>query len=249
MGPATISKRLRDRARLWLIASIAPAVLASGAATADTGVRTATAVDPFSLYGREIYFDVYREGDKVGFHRAQFSRKGEDLIVKTEFQLQIDVLFFTAYRYVYRSESRWRNGQLENLRAAVDDDGTTSFVVASRDSGRIKIENPEGTVAADAPLYPTNHWNAAVLSQSRVLNTLTGRVNDVRIVPQRREAVSTERGNVSATHHLYTGDLATEVWYDDDGRWVKMRFKARDGSTIEYVCRRCQGPRLKKAER
>jgi hypothetical protein len=228
---------------------IAPAILASAGAAAETAKRTASAVDPFSLYGADIYFDVYREGDKVGFHRTRFAKTGEDLIVNTTFQLQIDVLFFTAYRYLYKSESRWRNGRLESLRAAVDDDGTTSFVSASTDSGGIKIRNAEGTVAADAPLYPTNHWNAAVLSQSRVLNTLTGRVNDVRIVPQRRETVATERGNVQATHHLYTGDLATEVWYDDEGRWVKMRFKARDGSTIEYACRRCQGPRIKKAQR
>lgn len=241
MGPATAIRRTRNRFRIWPIALIAPVILASAAAAVGTGERTASAVDPFSLYGNEIYFDVYREGDKVGFHRTQFSRKGGDLIVNSEFQLRIDVLFFTAYRYLYRSESRWRNGQLESLRAAVDDDGTTSFVVASRDSGRIKIRNAEGTIAVNSPLYPTNHWNAAVLSQPRVLNTLTGRVNDVRIVPQRREAVSTERGKVPATHHLYTGDLATEVWYDDAGRWVKMRFKARDGSTIEYVCRRCQG--------
>ena len=44
-----------------------------------------------------------------------------------------------------------------------------------------------------------------------------------------------------ATRYAYTGDLDNEVWYDDVGRWVKMRFKGRDGSTIDYVCRRCQG--------
>jgi geranylgeranyl diphosphate synthase type II len=57
-----------------------------------------------------------------------------------------------------------------------------------------------------------------------------------------REYVATERGQVPATYYRYTGDLLAELWYDDDGRWVKMRFKGRDGSMIEYVCRRCQGP-------
>jgi len=60
--------------------------------------------------------------------------------------------------------------------------------------------------------------------------------------------VETERGDVFATHYVYSGELDTEVWYDDEGRWVKMRFKGRDGSTIEYVCRRCQGPGPSQAE-
>jgi hypothetical protein len=56
-----------------------------------------------------------------------------------------------------------------------------------------------------------------------------------------REFVDTERGPVMATRYAYHGDLETEVWYDDFGRWVKMRFAGRDGSTIEYVCTLCQG--------
>ncbi len=216
---------------------------------AGPGKSTGPAVDPFSLYGAEIYFDVFRDGEKVGFHRAQFAKIGEHIVVNSTFKLQIDVLFFTAFRYLYTSEGRWRHGRLESLRASVDDDGTRLSVEAFLEGAQMKIRNADGTVTVDAPLYPTNHWNAAVLSQSRVLNTLTGRVNDVRIVPRRREAVPTERGNIDATHHAYTGDLSTEVWYDDAGRWVKMRFKARDGSTIEYVCRRCQGAPIRKAQR
>lgn len=234
---------------VWLIILIAPAILASGQAIAETGKSAVSTLDPFALYGSEIFFDVYREGDKVGFHRARFARNGDDLVVNSTFKLQIDVLFFTVFRYVYTSEGRWRDGQLESLKASVDDDGTTFSVEAFKDDAQMKIKNVEGTVTVDAPLFPTNHWNAAVLSQSRVLNTLTGRVNDVRIVPQRRDVVTTERGGIPATHHAYTGDLATEVWYDDAGRWVKMRFEARDGSTIDYVCRRCQGGPVRKAQR
>jgi len=37
---------------------------------------------------------------------------------------------------------------------------------------------------------------------------------------------------------------ATEVWYDDWGRWVKMQFASRDGTKIDYVCKRCQGPKI-----
>ena len=83
-------------------------------------------IDPLSLYGKEIYFDVYRKGDKIGFHRVQFGGQDAELIVRSEFKLQIDVLFLTAFRYLYQSEGRWRQGQLVRLKVTVNDDGKTT---------------------------------------------------------------------------------------------------------------------------
>ena len=106
----------------------------------------------------------------------------------------------------------------------------------------MQIRLKEKTYSTEAPIIPTNHWNANVVRQKRVLNTLTGNVNNVTLVAKGREAIATERGDVVATRYAYTGDLVdTEVWYDDAGRWVKLRFMGRDGTPIEYVCRRCQG--------
>ena len=151
------------------------------------------------------------------------------------------MLFFTAFRYLYESEGRWRHGRLHSLNATVSDNGKPSFIEAAREGARMSIRTGDTNFATDNTLFPTNHWNAGVLPQSRVLNTLTGRINNVSIEPRGRETVRTERGEVVATRHVYSGELEAEVWYDDAGRWVKLRFKGRDGSTIEYVCRRCQG--------
>jgi len=226
-------------ARLSHLLAIIGTVLLIAEARAEKEVPPP--VDPLTLYGDEIYFDVYRHGNRVGFHRVQLDAGDDGVIVQSTFKLQIDILFFTAYRYHYRSEGLWRDGELVRLDASVDDDGAVSSVEAVRDGERMTIIGADGRFNTKAPLYPTNHWNAAVLRETTVLNTLTGQVNEVRIEPRAREAVDTELGSISATRYAYTGDLDTEVWYDDKGRWVKMRFKGRDGSTIDYVCRRCLG--------
>lgn len=226
---------------IWPLLAIAGLFLPSIPAGASHVAPATKHAGPLSLYGDEIYFDVYREGDKVGFHRVRLVESEGSLLVRSTFELKIDFLFFTAFRYLYRSESRWRKGVLESLKATVDDDGALLSLESVREGAHMKITNPEGRFTANSPLFPTNHWNAAVLRENRVLNTLTGKINNVRIVPRAREPVVTEQGRVPATRYAYTGDLDTEVWYDDAGRWVKMRFKGEDGSTIEYVCRRCQG--------
>lgn len=197
--------------------------------------------DPLGLYGPDIEFDVFRNGSKVGFHRVRFEQSGEELVVSSIFQLEVDVLFFTAFRYVYESEGQWRDGRLVHLRATVNDNGKPSLIEAAATDGSMTITNGDARLTVDDTFYPTNHWNADVLSHTRVLNTLTGRINEVTIERRGREDVSTERGAVMATRYAYAGDLETEVWYDDAGRWVKLRFSGRDGSVIEYACRRCQG--------
>ncbi|MEX2311793.1 MAG: DUF6134 family protein, partial [Rhodospirillales bacterium] len=163
------------------------------------------------------------------------------LFVDATLMLRIEVLLFTAYRYHYQSRSEWRDGWLRNLQARVDDDGKLFQLDAARVGNFVRVSHGDAQYRVSAPILPTDHWNSAVLSETRVLNTLTGLINDVRIKKLDRTMVETENGPVSATHYAYTGDLTTEVWYDDAGRWVKLRFQGKDGSTIDYQCRRCQG--------
>lgn len=199
------------------------------------------AADPLDLYGEQIRFDIVRKGRTVGSHLVTFRRAGEVTETHSEVRIAIDILIFKAFRYRYDSDAQWQDGQLRRLTVDVDDDGKRTQLAVSTEAEMVSGTVNGAAISAEAPLYPTEHWNSDVLTQRRVLNTLTGKVNNVVIEPGAREYVATERGQVPATHYRYTGDLLAEVWYDDSGRWVKMRFDGRDGSTIEYVCRQCQG--------
>lgn len=205
------------------------------------GFARAQAVDPFALYGDSIEFGVVRKGEDVGFHRVRFAGSADDLTVVSEFQVAIKFLFLTAYRFDYRSTAQWKEGQLDSLEAEVDDNGDLAKLMARRIGAQYAISSGGLTAETVGPLYPTNHWHAGVTSQSRVLNTLTGRLNEVQIVPAGQDQVRTEKGAVSATRYVTSGELNTEVWYDRSGRWVKLRFDGSDGVPIELVCRRCQG--------
>lgn len=243
--PPPIHRTASGRARR---AALGPSALAALAALAATVIQPAGAVacpadgrlaDPRALYGDEMVFSVLRGGKPVGEHRVAFSRDGDDVVVDVRYKVAIEVLFVTAYRYTYTSRSRWRDGCLVSLEAAVDDDGQRSSVVARADGDGLAIDGPAGVLRADPGVYPTDHWHPGVLGSTQVLNTLTGRINAVRLVERGPATVAVNGGDRPARHFAYTGDLDTEVWYDDRGRWVKLRFRARDGSTIESVCRQC----------
>ena len=50
------------------------------------------------------------------------------------------------------------------------------------------------------------------------------------------ESVATGSGSVKAAHYAVSGGLNRELWYAD-GKLVHVRFKADDGSVIDYALR------------
>jgi hypothetical protein len=198
------------------------------------------AVDPIALYGDAMVFDVYRKNNKVGEHRVDFKRDGDTLTVNSRLNIAVDVLFFTAYSFDYDSTEIWRDGKVTAVNVNVDDNGKVAKISARLEDGLFKIDGPRGTYIAADWVFPTNHWHRGQANSKTIFNTLNGRLTQVVVVDRGIERVQTGQGSVDADKLEYTGQLKdTEVWYDADNRWVKMRFKARDGSFIEYRCRSC----------
>jgi len=222
-------------------------LLAAAAVMLGTGMMNTAAdaamPDPLELYGPEIKFKVYRDETRVGDHSIRFAREGDRLQVKANFDIAVEIFFITAYEFNYESTAIWRDGALYSLDAMTNDDGDAHPLTVRRDGDRLNIDGYNGILSTGAGTYPTNHWNGMIVAQDPdvVLNTLTGALNEVKLVKAERELVETGSGMRMATRYNYTGELTNSVWYDDEGRWVAMQFEAKDGSIIRHVCAVC-GP-------
>ncbi|MGA0315851.1 MAG: DUF6134 family protein, partial [Alphaproteobacteria bacterium] len=125
----------------------------------------------------------------------------------------ISFLSFKVYEFSYKSIALWTNNALRKIEAQTDDNGEKTYVTAEASNTGFSVRTSQKTYQINSNLFPTNHWNSLVLNQKQVLNTIK-----------------------------YTGQLETTVWYDQQGRWVKMEFSGKDGSTITYKCKKCQAP-------
>lgn len=179
------------------------------------------------LYGEEMHFDVKRNGKKIGDHFVTFKQENGTLAVKAETKIRVKFLFITAYKFDYKSEEIWQDNELRSLNAYTNDNGDVSEVNYSY--------NDESS-----PLFSTNHWNPNVLEADHVLNTITGKINDVTISKMGWENLSIQDETVSALRHVYSGDLNdVTTWYDEQGRWVGLQFKGKDETVISYECNLC----------
>lgn len=227
--------------RRWVQVLVSVVLCCAPLAGAAAAGAASPAVDPFRLYGDEIQFDVERDGKVVGRHIVTFSRTSEGIRAESRADVQVELLFLTAYRFRYQARELWSGGELKFVEASTNDNGDYTHVQAVRDAAGLEISSPRGTYEAP-PILPTSHWNAALLKGGRFLNTMTGELIDIRVFDQGLDTVATRHGSLRARHYVYSGDLNGEIWFDDDGRWVKLRFRANDGSIIDYVCRQCQAP-------
>lgn len=222
------------------VPALAAALVLSLLALAPAGVRAAAPADfdPLKAYGNRIVFDVYRGDERIGQHVVSFTRQGGSLDVEARFNAEVEMLGMTVFRFDYHSSADWRDGRLLDLTANTNEDGDRRRVRVFRNDGDLVVRGPDGVkVAKDA--LPSNHWNPAAIHASQLINTLTGHIAQVRISPVGTERVDTNAGTVDAKRYRIDGDLRdVEVWYDGDGRWVKLRFREQ-GNLIDYRCVQC----------
>jgi hypothetical protein len=193
-------------------------------------------------------FEIQRDGASVGEHRVTLRRAVNGMEAEATSRIVVRLLGIPVYRFDYRSTSQWTGGRMTALDSRTDDDGTVTTVSARAEGQTLLITGPDGPTKAPLGLFPTDHWNSAVIGATEVLNTITGKINRVTMTAQGRDSVPTGGPSRPSTRYAYDGEMRATVWYDDARHWTGLRFSARDGSTIDYVCQRC-GPDPELAER
>lgn len=211
------------------------ALAISGLASADTGDMPAAGASWQPSDGDVISFNVLRNGGQFGSHVVRFDESGEGEITATiDVELRAGLGPITVFRYELDATETWRNGKLVSLRGAVNDDGNRGSVTAVRDGDQIAVDGTDYEGRVDGDIVTASHWNIAQIRASQILSTEDGEIINVAVTEQGRDSLTIGGQQVETTRYLMDSDIDVTLWYDDQGRWVKLAFEAR-GQSIEYV--------------
>ncbi|MTH36055.1 hypothetical protein GL279_15745 [Paracoccus limosus] len=195
-------------------------LFATAAALALAAVAPAMASPSASVpAGGKLAFDVIRKGKDIGDYTVSFSGSGNDVTatIATNISVKVPVIGVSAYRFKQASTETWRGGKLAGLTSKTDDNGTAHDI----------------TLGA-SPLVPASLWNADIVHASKVLNTIDGSTDAIKVSNMGPESIATGAGTVKATHYALRGGLNRDLWYDG-AKLVHVRLTADDGSQVDYV--------------
>ncbi len=199
--------------------------------------------EPQSIYGEDATYRVYRNGKPIGQHQLSFDWNDTEQVVHVESSLAVSALGITMYRYQYTASEIWRDGKLLSVETRIKDNRKAEKVIrANEDNNRWTVKKDQSNPKTYAlPDHVVNHWHPGVLQARLVYHPLHGRVYRGKPENTGVEKVELEGGVVvNAYRFQYTKGFKASVWYDEDWRWLKLAFKADDGSEIIYRCERCR---------
>ena len=77
----------------------------------------------------------------------------------------------------------------------------------------------------NAPLISTSYFNPNFIRQKAFVSSQDGRLLPTGIKTVGVETLKINNAPVSATRFALSGKLEIDIWYADDGRWVKTQFE------------------------
>lgn len=204
--------------------------LAAAAFVAMFMAQAAQALQPGPLN-----FTVYRDGSEIGTHKIDIRREGASTRVDIKTDVAVKLAFITVYKFEHQGRETWRDGRLVRIETKTDDDGKDKWLKGEANGKGLKIAGSARTYTAEPNIIPASLWNAKIVKQGRILNTLDGSEMAVSINDLGEETVKVYGKAIPARHYSITGQLQRELWFDADHTLVQVRFKGSDKSDIRYV--------------
>jgi hypothetical protein len=117
--------------------------------------------------------------------------------------------------------------------STTDDDGTASQVRATEQGDEFVVKASATAETVKGCVMRFAYWNPAFLTQTRLLNAQTGKLESVQIQRVGSGSVEVRGKPLAATEFRITG-LAESiiVWYSAQGEWVRLDSTVAGGRTL-----------------
>ena len=139
----------------------------------------------------KVKFEIVRKNKVIGTHEIIFFENNEDLIIETNIDILVKVLFVTAYTFSHQSKEIWRNGNFIKIDGHSDfEDEREYFIKGEIKNGFLFASGMDGKLKLDKNIIPSNFWNIDVMYQNEIFDTQKGIVRKLSVKESRNEVVT-----------------------------------------------------------
>ena len=191
-------------------------------------------------------YDIYRKNKIIGTQEILFSEDNGILSIETKIDVEVKILFLTAYTFFHQSKEVWKDNNFISIDGYSDfEDEREYFIKGEVKDGFLFASGMDGALKLDKNLIPSNFWNINVMYQNEIFDTQKGIVRKLDILEVGEEVITINNTKIdctkfilNATRHPKDKELFPEykLWYSKDKELMKFKFRSTiDKKIIEII--------------
>ena len=192
-------------------------------------------VDHYSKYSY-LEYELFRNNKLIGYHKYNFKREEDNLIIDNEVSFKITKLGVDLYKYYAKGVETYKNGIFSGFNSKTNQNKKEKYVNITIDpkDNNLVIDGSSFKGKVDKDLIIGTWWNHEIVQKKAQISAVSGRIIEQKVEFKGKEEVKigdkvykTLRFNFSSSDPSLSKDkkLNTDIWYEEETYlWVKAAF-------------------------
>ena len=195
----------------------------------------------------EVKFDVIRKNKVIGSHEITFTENNDVLLVETNIDIEVKVLFISAYTFTHQSTETWINGNFTKIVAHSDFEDEREYFIKGQDNNdSFLASGMDGKLELDKNILPSNFWNIDILKQKEIFDTQKGIVRIIEVEDLGYEKIEINGDRIKCKKFTFNASSNPKdigpfpeytLWYNENDELMKFKFKNWKDKKIVTIIR------------
>ena len=179
-------------------------------------------------------YDVIRKNKVIGSIETTFNNQDSILEITTVVDIEVKVLFVTAYKFYQNSKETWIDNEFIEIEGYTDFEDEREYFIRGKDIDNIFLASGmDGALQLDKSILPLNYWNKDILKQKKIFDTQKGIVREIQVTKLKDEEIEINDKKILAEKYLFNATTHPKdkgpfpeytLWYAKNEELLKFRF-------------------------
>ena len=195
----------------------------------------------------KVKFDIIRKNKVIGSHEIKFTENDDGLLVETNINIEVKILFITAYKFFHQSKEIWVGDNFLKIDAYSDFEDDREYFIEGYDENDLFLASGmDGQLELDKNILPSNFWNIDVLKEKEIFDTQKGIARTIEVEDLGYENININGKEIKCKKFILNASSNPKdkapfpeytLWYAENNELMKFQFKdkIRDNKIITII--------------
>ena len=183
-----------------------------------------------------LEYELFRNNKSIGYHKYDFIRENNTLLVKSEVSFKITKLGVDLYKYFASSKEVYKDNQFFKFSSKTKQNKKDKYVniAVNSEAKDLVIDGSSYKGKADKDYIVGTWWNHKIIESKAQISAISGRIIEQKVTFVGKERIKVGDKTFDALHYNFRSSdkslpdnkkLNTNIWYEENTYlWIKASF-------------------------